>query len=128
MSVDLRFDPEKKILYLTVKGRFTLEEFQAAMEKIARSDQYPPDTNALWDLRELDFETIDAGYWRRILEIRKKFPERHTARLAHIVKGDFAFGMLRMYEILSSLDKGGLEQQVRLFKSFSEGEQWLLGK
>jgi hypothetical protein len=128
MSFDIRFDQDKKILILTVGETFTLEEFQTLMEEITRSKKYPPNTDALWDLRALDFEKIHASYLQGILKIRKQYPERNTARLAHIVKGDFAFGMMRMYQIYSDLDQHGLHQKVGVFKSISEGEKWLLSR
>ena len=128
MSFDIRFDREKKILIVTVGETFTSEEFQTVMDEITRSEEYPPDTDALWDLRTLDFAKIDASYLRSILQIRKQYPERNTARLAHIVKGDFAFGMMRMYQISSDLDQQGLKQTVGVFKSISEGEEWLLSR
>ena len=128
MSFDIRFDQEKKMLIVTVGDTFTVEEFQAAMEEITRSKQYPPDTDALWDLRALDFAKIDAGYLQGILQIRKQYPERNTARLAHIVKGAFAFGMMRMYQIYSDLDQYRLNQKVGVFKSISEAEKWLLSR
>jgi len=128
MAFDIRFDQKKKILYLTLRGPFTIEEFQTAMEKITRSNKYPPNTDALWDLREMDFTGIDAEYWKSIVRIRKQYTERRTARIAHIVKGDFAFGMLRMYQTYSDLNKDSLQQKVEVFKSISEGEQWLLSR
>jgi hypothetical protein len=128
MSFDIRFDHEKKILIVTVGETFTLEEFQAVMEEITRSKQYPPNTDALWDLRALDFKKIDAIYLRGILQIRKQYPERDVARLAHIVQGDFAYGMMRMYQIYSDLETYGLHQKVGVFKSLSEGVEWLLSR
>ena len=128
MSFDIRFDQEKKILIVTVGDAFTVEEFQTVMDEITRSEQYPPDTDALWDLRALDFAKIDSRYLQGILQIRKQYPERNTARLAHIVKGGFAFGMMRMYQISSDLDQQGLKQTVGVFKSISEGEEWLLSR
>ncbi len=128
MSFDIRFDRKKKILIVTVGDTFTVEEFQTAMEEITRSTQYAPDIDALWDLRAMDFEKIDASYLQRIIQIRKQYPERKTARLAHIVSGDFAFGMMRMYQIYSDLAQNHLKQKVGVFKSISEGEEWLLSR
>jgi len=128
MSFDIRFDSEKKILIVTVGETFTLEEFQAVMKEITRSKQYPPNTDALWDLRALDFTKIDAIYLRGILQIRKQYPERNAARLAHIVKGDFTFGMMRMYEIYSDLEHDLLHQKVGVFKNISEGEAWMIAQ
>jgi hypothetical protein len=128
MSFDIRFDEKKNILFVTLKGDFTIGDFQNAMKQITQSNQYPPDTDALWDLRGMDFTRVDTIYWRGIISIRKQYRERGTARIAHIVKGDFAFGMLRMYQIYSELDPNGLRQEIEIFKSISEGEKWLLSR
>lgn len=48
----------------------------SAMEKITQSNQYPPNTDALWDLREMDFTRVDINYWRSIISIRKQYKER----------------------------------------------------
>ncbi len=126
MPTDLRLDREKGILVVTVRGPLTLEEFRATLEEITHSDQYPPDIATLWDFREMEFQATDSDFFRSIISIRKHYPERGAARAAHIVAGDLAFGMLRMHEILSDADRVGLPQLMKVFKSFSEGEQWLL--
>ena len=128
MPIDLRYDPEKKILYSRVKGTVSFEEFQSTMKLITRSGQFPQNANALWDLRELDFETIDSDFWKRIINIRKQYPERGQALLAHVVQGDLAYGMLRMYEILADSDSNGLAQHIKVFKNCSDAEKWLLNK
>jgi len=126
MPTDLRFDGEKGILVVTVRGSLTLEEFRTTLEEITHSDQYPPDIDTLWDFQAMDFQAMDSDFFRHIISIRKHYPERGIARAAHIVAGDFAFGMLRMHEILSDADRVGLPQSMKVSKSFSEGEQWLL--
>jgi len=126
MDIDIRFDEGKKVLFVTSRGPLNAEAFTEAMVEITHSDRYPPDTDALWDLREVLFEDIDAMFWRTIIEIRERFPERSSARLAHVVQGDFAFGMLRMYEILSGLNMERQPQTLRVFKSIPDAERWLL--
>ncbi len=122
MPISFHYDRGKKILYGTMTGRITEDEFQASLQEILQSDQFPPDTRTLWDLRELDFSTIDSLMEKRLINIRRKYPERGRARLAFIVAGDLAFGMGRMYEILSE----DLPQEIKIFKKYSEGENWLL--
>ncbi|MCF6187007.1 MAG: hypothetical protein L3J49_05955 [Desulfobulbaceae bacterium] len=102
----------------------TEEEFQTSLQEILQSAQFPPDTRTLWDLRELDFSTIDSLMEKRFITIRREYPERGRARLAFIVAGDLAFGMGRMYEMLSE----DLPQTIRTFRKYSEGENWLLGR
>ena len=124
MPITLRYDRKKKVLYGTMTGQVTEEEFQATLQEILQSDQFPPDTGTLWDLRELDFRTIDTPLEKRFINIRRKYPQRGRARLAFIVAGDLGFGMARMYEILSE----DLPQEIKIFKNYSEGESWLLGQ
>ena len=126
MAIDLRFDMNKSILYVFVTGSITIHEFQDTMERMTHSKEFPPHVNALWDLRELDLAAVDAGFWRGIIHVRKQFPERGNARLAHVVKDDLGFGMLRMYENLSDSDPGGLEQRIMVFRSIGEAENWLM--
>ncbi len=126
MPIQFQFDSTRNILRITIQGAFSLAGFQNTMEQITQSEEYSPDIHALWDLREMDFSTIDEAYWRKILEIRKKHPQRSAARLAHVVHGDFAYGMMRMYQILSTLHSNELKQQVMVFKDIDEAEQWIL--
>jgi len=128
MPSALRYDHDKKILFVTVTGAFPLDEFRAVMEQITHSDEYPPDTDALWDLREMELQSVESAFFRGVIAVRKQFPQRGTARMAHIVSGDFAYGMLRMYEILSETDRDNLPQGIMVFKSCAEGEAWLLGR
>jgi len=124
MPISFYYDREKEALYGTMTGQITEDEFQASLQEILQSDQFPPDTRTLWDLRELDFKTIDSLMEKRLINIRREYPERGRARLAFIVAGDLAFGMGRMYEILSE----DLPQEIRIFRKYSEGENWLLGQ
>lgn len=126
VPIDIRYKPEKGFLYITVKGRCTLEEYKMAMDEITQSKQYPANINALWDVSEQDFSDITSDTVKSLISINKQYPERETSRAAFVVNGNLAFGMLRMYEISSSLEKPDSSQNLRVFKSRSEGEKWLL--
>jgi hypothetical protein len=122
MPIEFRYDREKEILLATVNTPLTLKDFEAAMKGITRSDQFPSDIRTLWDVRELDFSNIDRSFEERLIDIRKKFPERGSARNAVVVAHDLGFGMARMYEALAD----DLPLQFRVFRSFTEAEDWLL--
>ena len=126
MAFAFRYDKTKKILYVTVRGKFTLAELFETAPDILTSTEFPPDSNTLWDLREIDLDGFDAQFMKQIVEARKQLPERGNAHLALIVHGDLAFGMLRMYEMISDKDATGLRQEMRVFRDFTQGEQWLL--
>ena len=122
MPMEFRFDSRKKALFGSIKSPLTLEEYRSSLEKIVQSKEYPPDTRTLWDLRELDFSQIDRNFEESLINISKKFPSRGSPRIAFIVESDLAFGMVRMFETLADR----LGYQTMVFRSFSEGENWLL--
>ena len=128
MAIDISYKPDKGFLYITVKGHSTLEEYKMAMEEITQSEEYPADINTMWDLREQVFDKLDSDTIKSFIKIRKEYPERGAARVAFIVKGDFAFGMMRMYDKLSSFEGSDLPQKLMVFRDYSEGEKWLLGE
>ena len=117
----VRYDREKELLSVAVKGTLTLDYFEEAMKAITRSDQFPPDTRTIWDVREMDFSGIDRSFEERLINIRKKYPERGSARNAVIVADDYGVGMTRMYAGLADMP-----EQVRAFKNYNAGEDWLL--
>ena len=121
MSVKVRYDREKELLSVAVKSPLTLDFFEEAMKVITRSDQFPPDIRTIWDVRELDFSNIDRSFEERLVSIRKRYPERGSARNAVIVADDLGFGMARMYAAL-----GSFSDNVRAFRSYKAGEDWLL--
>jgi hypothetical protein len=126
MPVTHQYTDEKNIVFVTLQGTFTLAEFKSVMSRISGSPQYPADTNALLDLRSMDVAGINVDFWRQLFDTRQQHPERQAARLAYVVSGDFAFGMMRMYQILSSTSKNKMEQQVMVCKSYEQAEEWLL--
>jgi len=122
MPVELRYDREKEVLCVAVKGPLTPEEFEGALKDIIRSDQFPPDIRSLWDMREADLKDIDRGIEERLINIRKEYPERGSARVAVVVVNDRDFGMSRMYQSLSE----DLSRPMQVFRSYTEAEDWLL--
>ena len=126
MAIDIRYESEKGFIIIVVKGALSHDEYKMVMDEITQSERYPADSNALWDVRGQDFEDIDTTTVKRIIEISKGYPVRGTSRVAFITNDNLAFGMLRMYEILTSLEESDVRQNIRVFRSYSEGEKWLL--
>lgn len=122
MPIELRYIEESEFLVGTLSSPLKPEEFREALETIVASDQYSVDIRTLWDGSDLDFHTINRGLLERMVEVRNDFPQRGEARLAFVVDNDLGFGMARMYEILSE----ELPQESRVFRSFKEGQDWLI--
>ena len=125
MGAEFHLDPEKGFLVVTIDGTYSLAEFRESLDEITRSGRFPAAIDALWDLRKMDFRRVDRGFWRGIMDAIKEHPERSGARAAHVVEGDFAYGMARMYEILLGLDPVLDRRRMVVFTSYAEAEAWL---
>lgn len=126
MAVKLDYVSSLNILIGTMEGKLTLEMYKQTMDEIISSDQYPSDVYTLWDLRKLDFSSIDRNFVEQVTLIRKDINRvRKNAKLGMVVDSDLAFGMTRMYQILSEMED--LTQEVQIFKSIEEAKEWLSG-
>ena len=112
------------ILYATVKEQLTPAELSSVLEKITSAKGYPKNVPTLWEMRGFDFNSLDRELEMRFIEARKRYPERSETKLAIIVSSDFAYGMFRMYELLSISQD--LPQQIMGFRNYDEAEKWLL--
>jgi len=122
MSIEINYDETKKILIGVINGKVSVKQFQGAIKEILTSSSFAPDTNTLWDLNDLDFSSMDSDMQREFIRIRKNLPERGNAKLAFVAGCDLSYGMMRMYETLSS----ELEQVIMVFRDYDAAEQWLL--
>ena len=128
MAIDIKYKPENGFLYIKVMGQCSVEEYETAMDEITQSKQYPANINALWDVREQDFSDVTSSTVQNLVKVSKRYPERGNAMAAFVTNGNLAFGMLRMYEITSGMEENDTSQYLRVFRSYSEAEEWLLGK
>jgi len=103
----------------------SIEMYKQTMDKIISTNEYPTDVPTLWDLRKLDFSSIDSNFVDQVTGKRKEINrERKNAKLAMVVDSDLGYGMTRMYQIFSEL--AGLSQKVEIFKNIEEAKDWLL--
>jgi len=124
MSISLAYNPQNKILYVTVVGPFSFDEYVSSIQKILHTTEYPPNVSALWDLRKADLETADQDFLNKIIQTRKQHPERVNANTAIIAATDLEYGVSRMFETLAEIDT--FSQKLKVFRDYAEGEKWLL--
>ena len=125
MPINCEYNKEKKVLFVTVRGDITLKDFEKVLIEIVKSTEFPSDTKTIWDFREINFLPLNIDFAEGLIAIRKKYPERGTAKVAFLTDSDLSFGMARAYETLSSLE---LPQQVKVFRDLSEAEVWVLSE
>ena len=121
MPLHLHFDKTRNFVYTQVENTVTLEEFESMMTDVVHSKDFAPDTNILFDLTSVDFRTVKTSVAHQGIAIRKKFPERGHAKVALLVSDTLGFGLMRMYEQLSSQ----LDQRIMVFLDREEAEKWV---
>lgn len=123
MPFRFEYETEKKILLIMVEGKVRLDDLEQLYDNIVTSTLFPPDIRSIWDFRQADFTTIDTRFLKKIIALRKKYPQRGTARAAFVVDSDLGYGVSRMYETLSAFE---LPQHIRAFRDYAEAQTWLL--
>ena len=125
MSVEIKYDRNRNVLDVTVSGALDMDELASAFENITNSGDFPPDTNAIWDIRDLDISKANSRFVNDLVRIRSRFTKRGHCRSVLIVSSDAQYGMSRMFEMLS---EGEFPHQLMIFRDYKEGEQWLQEK
>ena len=123
MSLRILFDLELGIVRARIDGVPSLTEIAAALAEHLDAGPLPADAPSLWDLRELDFPSLDRRFTERMVEVRADEPRRRGARIALLVADDLGFGMMRMYVLLSD----PLGQEMAVFRDEAAAERWLCG-
>jgi len=122
MSIQLNYNNKQKILTVYVDGSLTIEDFESTMHMMLQSTVFPCDVNALWDIRDMQFENIDISFLKKAVEIQRSHTEkRGRAKIAIVSNYALAAPIIKMYLILSKK----LMQTYKSFKSVEEAELWL---
>lgn len=123
MPINFNYDKDKDVLLITLEGEVSVKDVANLYGEIVTASEFPPDIRSIWDLRKLDFDSIDTNFIDRIFSVRKKYPERGNASAAFIADSDLSFGVARMYEVLSSFE---LPQNIKTFRDYRTAEEWIL--
>ena len=123
MPISYNYNKPKDILIVSVDSEVSLKDVDQFMLEILGSTDFPPETRTIWDLRRADLSSLDADFARQLIDVRKKYPERFKAKVAFVADSDLSFGLLRLYESLSSI---ALPQNTIVFRTLSKAEEWIL--
>ncbi len=121
MPINMTYDKASKILNITLTGTVELQEMIDTMHQFMSSD-IPSDTNAIWDVSDMEFNNITYELQQNLIDARKRFDEkRGNAKIAIICDYTLAEPLLKMYTILSK----DLSQVTRVFMRRKEALDWL---
>ena len=80
---------------------------------------------ALNDLRDFDFSCLTRDLVERVATVNEQYSGRQRTRRSYLVNNDLGFGMMRMYQILSSVRGIAPEDMMLVTKSQEDALTWL---
>ena len=123
MSVKLTYDEAPNILTIKIIGTPSLDDFKNVFQKIMFSTDFPYDVNTLWDISEMDFETIDIEFEQALIEMRKPFnQQRGEAKIAIYSNYKLGEPLVKLFLILAK----DISQAMRAFTTLDETRSWLM--
>ena len=122
MPIKFTYDTGSEILTVKLTGLVGLQEMQSVMMEILADKTIPEDTNAIWDVSEMEFNNITLEFQQQLVEVRKQIDERRgQAKIAILSNYALAEPLIKMYTILSK----DLRQTTKMFMTEKEAREWL---
>ncbi|MCP4547508.1 MAG: hypothetical protein GY835_13705 [bacterium] len=114
--IAFRILPEEKLIILVNFTKLTVDELLAFRQELRQAPDYSEEFDILNDVRKLPIQyTAD--------EIQQMAQQDYSTRkVAIIASSDFAFGMSRMWEMLSADDT---DSNIRVFRNGIAALDWL---
>lgn len=122
MPIQFNYDPASEILNVKLSGLVSLDEMKQTMMQILEDSKIPSDTNAIWDVSDMEFNNITLEFQQQLVEIREQINDRRGhAKIAILSSYTLAEPLLKMYTILSK----NLSQTTKVFMLEDEAKHWL---
>jgi hypothetical protein len=118
MPASYRIDEQEHIVYSRAWGTLTDADIVTNRNDLFRDPAFSPDLAQLYDFSGVTELALSTSTVRRLAG-SSRFAA--TARRAIVVSTDVAFGMARMYALLSERS----EDSFRIFRSTAAADRWL---
>lgn len=99
--------------------------FSDIFHYVAEHNAQWSDRSVVWDLREFDFEKINADDLKNHIGVGAKLSKmREGLSTAIVISTDLGFGMRRMFSIMAEMNDG-FQTKIEAFRSMAEAKAWL---
>ena len=120
MPICYRIDPKQKIVYITAEGILTDDELKKHVDNLLSDADYHPGFNRLSDFRAVSLVDLTGSGMRGLAQGKGTTNSEGSMR-ALVVSSDLAYGMARMFQILTDDSSARIE----VFKEITEARKWL---
>jgi len=125
MAINFEYNSKQNFLLVKVVGEIKVEDYSNLMNIELPSKNVSIDTNAIWDLSEMDFSVLDIELEREINKEREKIDEkRQGTKIALVSDYDLGEPILKLFLIISQ----HLSQEIRVMKTIKQAREWLSEK
>ena len=122
MPIQYSYEPVSEILTVKLSGLVSLEEMHRTMLQILEDSEIPSDTNAIWDVSDMEFNNITLEFQQQLVGLREQINDRRGhAKIAILSSYALAEPLVKMYTILSR----NLSQTTKVFMLKDDAVKWL---
>lgn len=120
MSIEFSVERDCGCVLTRMEGLVTEAQVVAYFDRLRRSPGYAPRLPRLVDLRRVD-AMLSPSEIREMADLVRASPDINGGKRALVADRDVVFGMLRMFELLTSQNAIG----YRAFRDMREAAEWL---
>jgi hypothetical protein len=122
MPISYRIDEPRGLILTTASGVLTDSDILQLKASLLADPRWKPGMRELSDVRMIDrLEVTAAGVAQMMLRDAADAAALASYRLAIVVAHDLAYGMARMYQMLTEQSV----PNVRVFRDMEEAKSWL---
>ena len=118
MSVRYRIDSKLEIVFIKAEGILTDADLEKLLVSMQGDPDFRPSLNQLGDFRAVDFMDLTTSAVR---VLAARISDGEQSQRAIVVSSELAFGMSRMYQILTDENPA----KIKVFKGMTEARKWL---
>jgi len=123
MHVTTSINKKDNLRIHKVTGSILFDELMDELKAIYTQPDFNPEMNTLWDLCDADVSSFPSDQVQHIQSfVSQYWGGSGKSRSALIVSDDVAYGLSRMYEILS---EGKTAGKIMVFRDYEEASNWV---
>jgi len=123
MNITTEINKKDNLRIHKVTGRIVYDELINELKEIYSKPDFNLEMNNLWDLRDADVSSFPSEQVQDIQSfVSQHWGESGKSRSALIVSADVAYGLSRMYEIMSEDKTAG---KIMVFRDYEEALKWV---
>ena len=124
MPSKFEYDARRGVLHAKVTGDVDPNEVRREFQKVLDDPEIPSDTDTVWDLRRMNFSSVDTSIVRAIAADRSEIEAlRGSARTAFVVSALDEEIIVRLYHAHTQ----HLTRETRIFRVIEKALAWLEG-